>query len=84
MDTISNYVNGELIAPASAGYKENEDPAQGKTYSRSPDSHAGDVNIAVTAATEAFHEWANMPVEKRSIILMRISELIDRDLGKEN
>ena len=82
METIGNYINGELIAPASAGYINNIDPAQGKTYSRTPDSSVDDVDAAVSAATDAFHEWANMPVEKRSAILLRISDLIDRDLQK--
>ena len=79
---ISNYINGEFTAPSSLIYLDNFNPAEGKVYSLIPDSDSQDVHQAVNAARDAFPEWANMPVEKRSTILLKIADFIDRDLDK--
>lgn len=82
MEKISNYINGELVGPASNHYLENINPAEGEVYSLIPDSDERDVQLAVTAAQAAFLDWAAMPVEKRSAILSKIADLINRDLEK--
>jgi aminomuconate-semialdehyde/2-hydroxymuconate-6-semialdehyde dehydrogenase len=82
MEKISNYINGELVDPLSGKYIDNVDPAQGKIYSMIPDSDASDVQIAVEAARAAFPSWSSLVVENRAAILMKIADLIDRDLHK--
>jgi len=82
MLSISNYINGEFTPPAGLGYCDNYNPAEGKVYSLVPDSDARDVADAVIAAKDAFPAWASMPVEKRSAILLKIADLVDRDLDK--
>lgn len=82
MNKILNYINGELIEPRSKSYLENYNPAEGKPYSLVPDSDAQDVQLAVEAAQRAFSAWSAMPVEKRSAILQKIADLIDRDLDQ--
>src|SRR5688572_6605188 len=82
MQKIQNYINGELTGPASGKYLDNLNPAEGKVYSLIPDSDETDVSHAVDAATHAFPEWSSMPVEKRSFILQKIADLIDRDNDK--
>ncbi|MFN3841444.1 MAG: aldehyde dehydrogenase [Cyclobacteriaceae bacterium] len=82
MQKILNYIQGELVAPVSGAFLDNYNPAEGKVYSLVPDSDATDVNQAVEAAQQAFDAWATMPVEKRSAILQKIADLIDRDLDK--
>lgn len=79
---ISNYINGELIAPTSNCYLDNYNPATGKVYSLIPDSDERDVQLAVDAATTAFPAWSNMPAAKRSDILLKISALIEKNLEK--
>lgn len=82
MEKIKNYIDGELTPPASGLFLDNYDPAEGKVYSLLPDSDERDVKQAVDAAQRAFPAWAAMPVEKRSGIMMKIADLIDRDLDK--
>ena len=82
MQKILNYINGELIEPASVQYFDNINPAEGKVYSLIPDSDAQDVELAVEAAKKAFNDWSTMPVNKRSEMLIKIADLIDRDLDK--
>lgn len=82
MEKIQNYINGELVSPASGKYIDNYNPAEGKVYSLIPDSDSVDVQSATEAAQLAFLGWSSMAVEKRSAILMRVADLIDRDLDK--
>jgi aminomuconate-semialdehyde/2-hydroxymuconate-6-semialdehyde dehydrogenase len=79
---ILNYINGELIAPVSGQYLDNINPAEGKVYGNIPDSDSADVTKAVESAAAAFPIWSVMPLTKRANILLKIAELIDRDLDK--
>jgi aminomuconate-semialdehyde/2-hydroxymuconate-6-semialdehyde dehydrogenase len=80
MRQISNYVNGQLVAPFSGSYLENVNPAEGRVYSYLPDSDERDVESAVVAAQSAFEAWSQLSLEKRAAILLRIADFIDRDL----
>ena len=82
MQKIFNYINGELTSPASGQYLDNCDPSIGKVYSFVPDSDERDVAIAASAAKQAFPGWSLMLPERRSAILQKIADLIDRDLDK--
>ena len=82
MQKISNYINGELVAPMSGEYIDNFNPSTGAVYSLCPDSDDRDVQAAVEAAEQAFAGWSNTPAEKRSRIMVRLSEIIERDLDK--
>lgn len=79
MEKILNYINGELIPPASAQWLDNYNPAEGKVYSHIPDSDTKDIEEAVAAAKNAFPSWSKMPLAERSDILLKIAEGIDRE-----
>jgi aminomuconate-semialdehyde/2-hydroxymuconate-6-semialdehyde dehydrogenase len=80
MIQIANYIDGELIHPASGDHFDNINPATGEVYSRIPDSDDRDVNLAADAAKAAFPGWSATPAEERFEILMRLVSLIERDL----
>jgi aminomuconate-semialdehyde/2-hydroxymuconate-6-semialdehyde dehydrogenase len=82
MEKIKNYINGELIEPVGKNYLDNINPATGEVYSLIPDSDERDVQLAVDAAKKAFPLWSVMPVAERSDILLKISQLIDKDLDR--
>jgi len=82
MQKILNYINGELIPPVSDQYLDNYNPAEGKVYSLIPDSNEKDVAKAVSAAKAAFPAWSSISLEKRTFILLKIADLIDRDFEK--
>lgn len=82
METILNYINGKLQAPVGQTYFDNINPSTGKAYCSIPDSDERDVELAVSAAQSAFPAWSSMPAARRSAILVKISELITRDLEK--
>lgn len=80
MDTISNYINGELVAPESGKYLSLFDPSKGRQYAQVPDSDDQDVEMAYKAAALAFPIWSNTSVTERSKILTRIADLIEANL----
>jgi len=82
MEKIKNYINGELVAPASNQYLDNYNPAIGEVYSHVPDSDERDVAMAVAAAEKAFPKWAVTPVEEKSRLLMQLAQLIDQNRDK--
>src|SRR5688572_8799423 len=80
MFKIENFIGGELVNPASEDYLDNFEPATGSVYSLIPDSDDRDVNLAADAAGAAFPPWSATPSEERFEILMRLVNLIERDL----
>ena len=77
MERILNYINGELVAPASGEYLDNFDPSRGRVYGEIPDSDARDIDKAVTAAKAAFPGWSNTSRQERSNLMLKIAQLID-------
>jgi aminomuconate-semialdehyde/2-hydroxymuconate-6-semialdehyde dehydrogenase len=79
---IRNFINGEFVDPTGGKYLDNFEPATGKAYSEVSDSDSHDVDAAVASAEKAFASWSRTPAEKRSRLLLRIADLIERDLEK--
>ena len=79
---IKNFIGGEFAKPIGGKYLDNIEPATGKPYSQVADSDAHDVDLAVAAAERAFRDWSKKPAAERSRFLLRIADLIERDLEK--
>jgi aminomuconate-semialdehyde/2-hydroxymuconate-6-semialdehyde dehydrogenase len=79
---IANFIDGKFVEPKSGKYLDNIEPATGKAYSQVADSGREDVDLAVAAAEKAFVDWSKKPAAERSKILLRIADLIERDLEK--
>src|SRR5690348_17298297 len=82
LEHIENFIDGQFVEPVGGKYLDNIEPATGKPYSKVADSDTRDVELAVAAAEKAFPEWSRRPAAERSIILLRIADLIERDLEK--
>jgi aminomuconate-semialdehyde/2-hydroxymuconate-6-semialdehyde dehydrogenase len=82
MINIKNYINGELIEPVGKTYIDNYNPSIGKVYSYIPDSDERDVELATEAALKAFPSWSVTPKDERSRIMLKISELIEKNLDR--
>ena len=79
---IRNYIDGKLTAAASGGWLETHEPATGKIYARLPDSDVQDVDAAVAAAAKAFPAWSKLSGDERGRWLLKLAELIERDIEK--
>ena len=82
MINIKNYINGELIEPVGKTYIDNYNPSIGKVYSYIPDSDERDVELATEGALKAFPSWSVTPKDERSRIMLKISELIEKNLER--
>ena len=82
LERIENFIDGQFVEPVGGKYLDNIEPATGKPCSRVADSDTRDVELAVAAAEKAFAEWSRSPAAERSKILLRIADLIERDLEK--
>jgi aminomuconate-semialdehyde/2-hydroxymuconate-6-semialdehyde dehydrogenase len=82
LDKIRNFVGGQFVEPTGGEYLDNIEPATGKVYSQVAHSDGRDVELAAAAAEKAFVDWSRTPAADRSRILLRIADLIERDLEK--
>jgi aminomuconate-semialdehyde/2-hydroxymuconate-6-semialdehyde dehydrogenase len=82
MQKIENYINGQLVSPLSGNYLDNYNPSTGAIYSLIPDSDETDVQKAYEAANAAFPSWSVTPAGERSRILLKIADLILKNLDE--
>ena len=79
---LLNYINGQMVEPIGGQWIDNVDPSTNTVFSQIPDSDERDVNSAFEAAAAAFNTWSNLPVKKRSDLLLRIAALIEKNLQR--
>jgi aminomuconate-semialdehyde/2-hydroxymuconate-6-semialdehyde dehydrogenase len=79
---LANYIDGQLVPAASGGWLDDFEPATGQVYARIPDSHKTDVDSAVAAAKRAFPAWSTTAAGIRSQWLLKLADLMERDLEK--
>jgi aminomuconate-semialdehyde/2-hydroxymuconate-6-semialdehyde dehydrogenase len=77
---LANFIGGEFRAPISGGYFDDINPATADVIARIPDSDERDVDAAVRAARAAFPAWSRTPAAERSSLLLKLADLIERDL----
>lgn len=80
METILNYIGGELSPALDGEFLDNVNPATGLVYSQVPNSKSSDVKKAVAAAQHAFPAWSALSALERSKYLQKISDLILKKL----
>jgi aminomuconate-semialdehyde/2-hydroxymuconate-6-semialdehyde dehydrogenase len=78
--TLSNLIDGRLVAPANGQYLDVFEPATGQRYAQAPDSDAADVDRAATAAQRAFPHWSRLPAGERARFLDRLADLVESRL----
>ena len=79
---IQNFINGNFHNPIKEEWLDNYCPATGDVYGQIPNSSKEDVENAYLAAKKAFPMWSQTPLEERSRILIKISELLETHLDR--
>lgn len=77
---LANFIDGTFAPPASGTYFDDIAPASGAAIAQVPDSDRADVADAAQAAKRAFAAWSGTPVGERSRVLLKIADLIERDM----
>lgn len=78
---IQNYIDGHFSNPLNNQFIDNINPSNGEVYGSIPRSMKEDVDCAVDAAATAFKNWSSSSQEYRSMVLLKISELIENNLA---
>ncbi|MFI2810815.1 MULTISPECIES: aldehyde dehydrogenase [Microbulbifer] len=80
METLENYIDGQLVPPREGDYLDNIEPATGQVVGRIPRSGELDLDAAVAAADKAQAGWQATPPEQRAALMERIADLIEQNL----
>ncbi|WP_433521515.1 aminobutyraldehyde dehydrogenase [Nocardia pseudovaccinii] len=76
---LSNFVNGESVAPSTTDVDSIFDPATAEEIALAPRSTAEDVDAAVKAAQAAFPKWAGLTPGERANALFKIADVLEKN-----
>jgi malonate-semialdehyde dehydrogenase (acetylating) / methylmalonate-semialdehyde dehydrogenase len=80
--TVKLLINGKLIESKTKVWKDVVNPATQEVLARVPFATADEINLAIACAAEAFKTWKNTPIGARARIMLKLQELIRRDMKK--
>ena len=76
-----NYINGKFVEPKSGKYFDNTTPITNEVICQVPRSNEKDVDFALDAAHAAFPTWGKTSITERSNILLKIADVIEKNLN---
>jgi malonate-semialdehyde dehydrogenase (acetylating)/methylmalonate-semialdehyde dehydrogenase len=76
--TLDNFIGGRSVQPATSSYYDVRNPAVGDVICRTPLSTAADVGAPVDAATAAFPQWRDTPVNARAQVLYKFKAALEQ------
>ncbi|WP_436762743.1 aldehyde dehydrogenase family protein [Streptosporangium sp. V21-05] len=76
------YLGGTWRDPVAGGHREIRSPADGGLVATVSEATRADTEIAITEARAAFDEgtWASTPERERGALLLRVADLLERDV----
>ena len=76
-----NFIGGKFVEPKSGKYFDNVSPINNEVICAVPRSDAQDVEAALDAAHAAFPSWGITSISERSNILLKIADVIEKNLN---
>lgn len=80
MKKVLNYIGGELRPALGQGWLDDLAPSTGAVHARIADSGPADVELAFQAARTALPGWTALGRQGRHDAMMRVADLVERDL----
>ena len=80
MTQLANFIAGVFIPPHSGTYFDDINPATAEVIAKIPDSDERDIDDAVRAARAAFPAWSRTSAAERSNLLLKLADLIEKNL----
>lgn len=74
--TIQHFINGELYPSETKQWHDVTNPATQEVVARVPFATAGEVDLAVASAKEAFKSWRNTPLSARMRIMLKFQQIL--------
>ncbi|MDE2436807.1 MAG: aldehyde dehydrogenase family protein [Sphingomonadales bacterium] len=78
--TYDNFIGGKWTAPRAGRYFDNVSPITGKAVCQVARSDGDDIELALDAAHAAKDTWGKMSAADRSLILIRIADVMEANL----
>jgi len=82
VQTVKLLINGKFVESKAKAWRDVVNPATQEVLARVPMCDAAEVGEAVKAGAEAFKTWRNTPIAARARIMLKLQELIRRDMKK--
>ncbi len=80
--TVKLLINGKFVESKAKNWRDVINPANQEVLARVPMCDADEVGEAVAAAASAYKTWKNVPIGQRARIMLKLQELIRRDMKK--
>src|SRR5688572_18373211 len=80
--TVKLLLDGKLVESGAKAWRDVVNPATQQVLARVPMCGADEVGEAVRSAAQAFKTWRNVPIGQRARIMLKLQELIRRDMKK--
>jgi malonate-semialdehyde dehydrogenase (acetylating) / methylmalonate-semialdehyde dehydrogenase len=80
--TVKLLINGKFVESKASAWRDVVNPATQEVLARVPMCDADEVGEAVKAAAQAFKTWRNTPLGARARVMLKLQELIRRDMKK--
>ncbi len=82
VQTVKLLVNGQFVESKAKAWRDVVNPATQEVLARVPMCGTDEVDAAVKAAAAAFKTWRNVPIAARARFMLKLQELIRRDMKK--
>ena len=80
--TVKLLIDGKFVESKAREWRDVVNPATQEVLARVPMCGADEVEAAVRSAAEAFKTWRNTPIAARARIMLKLQEVIRRDMKK--
>ena len=80
--TVKLLINGQFVESKAKEWRDVVNPATQEVIARVPMCDTAEVGEAVKAAAAAYKTWKNTPLGARARIMLKLQELIRRDMKK--
>ncbi len=80
MKQYEHFINGNWVTPTEGHYFDSIDPAHGTVWAKFPRGNEADIDLAVTAAHQAFVDspWSHLSKEERADSLNELADLLEQ------
>ncbi|MEO5692012.1 MAG: CoA-acylating methylmalonate-semialdehyde dehydrogenase, partial [Usitatibacter sp.] len=79
---VKLLINGKFVDSKASNWRDVINPATQEVLARVPMCDADEVGEAIAAASAAYKTWRNVPIGQRARIMLKLQELIRRDMKK--
>jgi malonate-semialdehyde dehydrogenase (acetylating)/methylmalonate-semialdehyde dehydrogenase len=82
LPTVKLLIDGQFVESGAREWRDVVNPATQQVLARVPMCGPDEIDRAVKSAAQAFKSWRNTPIAARARIMLKLQELVRRDMKK--